>query len=74
MQEIIQRRNDVAHGGVVSTNYLNGVNQHGKSTLAHQSTWIKQHGLPPTPGAPHQFDIEYLYWVTSMMYRLAKLC
>ena len=74
MQEIIQRRNDIAHGGVVSAIYIAGVNQRGKPTLAHQSSWIAKHGIPTKAGEPHRFDVEYLYWATSTMYRLAKLC
>jgi hypothetical protein len=70
MQEIIQRRNDIAHGGVVSQDYLSGAKYPGLKT----SDWVQEHSVPPAAGVPHGFGLEYLYWATSAMYRLARIC
>jgi hypothetical protein len=73
MREVIERRNDVAHGGVVSENYIRGVNHRGNPTKAHESSWIREHGVPARAGIDHDFDIKYLYWALLTIYRLAKL-
>jgi hypothetical protein len=69
MQEVIQRRNDIAHGGVVTADYISGAKYPGLLS----SSWVTTHGVPPTTGVSHRFDLEYLYWATTTMYRLAHL-
>jgi hypothetical protein len=69
MHEIIQRRNDIAHGGVVSQDYISGAKYPGLKV----SSWV-QNGIPTAAGVYHKFGLEYLYWATSVMYRLGQLC
>jgi hypothetical protein len=70
MQEVIQRRNDIAHGGVVSQDYISGIRYPGLML----SEWVCKYGVPASTGIAHRFDIEYLYWSASVMYDLGNCC
>ncbi len=70
LHEVIQRRNDTAHGGgIVSNDYI----QASKYKKLTSSSWVIKHGIPSTSGIPHNYNLEYLYWVTSTIYELAKI-
>jgi len=70
LHEIIQRRNDTAHGGgIVSNNYI----QASKYKKLASSSWVIKYGLPNGAGKPHDYNLEYLYWATSVMYDYTKI-
>jgi hypothetical protein len=70
LHEVIQRRNDTAHGGgIVSNDYI----QASKYKKLTNSSWVIKHGVPSTSGMAHDFNPEYLYWVTSTIYEFAKI-
>jgi len=69
MQEVIQRRNGIAHGGVVTPDHITRAKYPGLLS----SSWVATHGVPSNAGMPHRFDLEYLYWATRAMYRVAML-
>jgi hypothetical protein len=68
LQEIIQRRNDVAHGGVVSTGYVKAE----PYKQLHDSRWVQAHGVG-TVGSDHDFGMAYLYLATSVIYDVAQV-
>src|SRR5439155_27214385 len=70
LHEVIQRRNDTAHGGgIVSNDYI----QASKYKKLTNSSWVIKHGSPSGAGIPHDYNLEYLYWVTSAIYEFAKI-
>lgn len=69
IQELIQRRNDVAHGrGKVSSHYVSG----DKYPMLLQSSGIQKYGIPAI-GSHHKFDTEYLYDATSNICAFCKV-
>ena len=70
VEEVILRRNDVAHsGGRVGPNYVSGTKQF---TMISSSNWIKTQGTPSL-GGDHSFDLKYLYEAASTIHAVGGI-